>query len=54
MAAFLFLCSDLNGAGGIRLVKERVLAVPYTTVFIAQLPRATKNIIREDLMQHAK
>jgi len=36
------------------LVKERVLAVPYTTVFIAQLPRATKDIIREDLMQHAK
>lgn len=52
MAAFLFLCSDLDG--GMKLVKERVLAVPYTTVFIAQLSRATKNIIREDLMQHAK
>lgn len=36
------------------MVKERVLAVPYTTVFIAQLPRETKNIIREDLLQHAK
>lgn len=52
MVAFLFLCSRLNG--GIKLVKERVLAVPYTTIFIAQLPRATKDIIREDMLQHAK
>lgn len=36
------------------MVKERVLAVPYTTIFIAELPEETQNIIREDLKQHAR
>lgn len=36
------------------MVKERVLAVPDTTIFIAELPEATRNIIREDLRQHAR
>ena len=31
------------------MVKERILAVPYTTVFIAQLPKETQDIIREDI-----
>ena len=31
------------------MVKERILAVPYTTVFIAQLPKETQDIIREDM-----
>lgn len=36
------------------MVKERKLAVPYPTVFIAQLPLETREIIREDLRQHAR
>ena len=28
------------------MVKERVLAVPDTSIFIAELPEATRNIIR--------
>lgn len=36
------------------MVTHRKLAVPYSTVFIAQLPEETKNIIREDLKQHAR
>ena len=31
------------------MVKERVLAVPDTSIFIAELPEATRNIIRKDL-----
>lgn len=29
------------------MVKERVLAVPDTSIFIAELPEATRNIIRK-------
>ena len=36
------------------MVKERILAVPYTTVFIAQLPKETQDIIREDMKLHAR
>ena len=36
------------------MVKERKLAVPYSTIFIAQLPAGTRRIIREDLRQHAR
>lgn len=36
------------------MVKERKLAVPNTTVFIAQLSEGTRNIIRKDLEQHAR
>lgn len=36
------------------MVKERKLAVPYSTIFIAQLPAGTRHIIREDLRQHAR
>ncbi len=36
------------------MVKERKLAVPYTTVFIAQLPEETQRIIRADLMEYAR
>ena len=36
------------------MVKERILAVPYTTVFIAQLPKETQDIIREDVKLHAR
>lgn len=36
------------------MVKERILAVPDTTTFIAQLPKETRNIIREDMRVHAK
>lgn len=36
------------------MVKERKLAVPYTTVFITQLPKETQQIIREDLMEYAR
>lgn len=36
------------------MVKERKLAVPDSTIFIAQLPAGTRHIIREDLEQHAR
>ena len=36
------------------MVKERVLAVPDTSIFIAELPEATRNIIRKDLEEHAR
>lgn len=36
------------------MVKERKLAVPNSTIFIAQLPIGTRHIIREDLKQHAR
>ena len=36
------------------MVKERKLAVPHTTIFIAQLPEETQQIIRADLMEYAK
>ena len=36
------------------MVKERVLAVPDTSFFIAELPEATRNIIRKDLEEHAR
>lgn len=36
------------------MVEERTLAVPETTIFIAQLPVETQHIIREDLRQHAR
>lgn len=36
------------------MVSNRILAIPYETVFIAQLPEATKKIIREDLRMYAK
>ena len=36
------------------MVKERKLAVPNTTIFIAQLSAGTRNIIRKDLEQHAR
>ena len=36
------------------MVKERKLAVPYSTIFITQLPAGTRHIIREDLRQHAR
>lgn len=36
------------------MVKERKLAVPNTTIFIAQLSEGTRNIIRKDLEQHAR
>lgn len=36
------------------MVKERVLAVPDTGIFIAELPEATRNIIRKDLEEHAR
>ena len=36
------------------MVKERVLAVPDTSIFIAELPEATRNIIRKDLEEHAE
>lgn len=36
------------------MVKERKLAVPNTTILVAQLPEGTRNIIRKDLMQHAR
>lgn len=36
------------------MVKERKLAVPYTSVFIAQLPEETRKIIREDLLEYAR
>ena len=36
------------------MVKERKLAVPYTTIFIAQLPEETQQIIRADLMEYAR
>lgn len=36
------------------MVKERKLAVPYTTIFIAQLPEETQRIIRADLMEYAR
>ena len=35
------------------MVKERVLAVPDTSIF-AELPEATRNIIRKDLEEHAR
>ena len=36
------------------MVKERKLAVPDPTIFIAQLSAGTRHIIREDLRQHAR
>lgn len=36
------------------MVKERKLAVPDSTIFIAQLSAGTRHIIREDLEQHAR
>lgn len=36
------------------MVRERKLAVPYTTVFIAQLPEETQEIIRVDLLEYAR
>lgn len=36
------------------MVKERKLAVPNSTIFIAQLSAGTRHIIREDLEQHAR
>ena len=36
------------------MVKERKLAVPYTTIFIDQLPEETQQIIRADLMEYAR
>ncbi len=36
------------------MIKERVLAVPDTSFFIAELPEATRNIIRKDLEEHAR
>ena len=36
------------------MVKERKLAVPYTTILIAQLPEETQRIIRADLMEYAR
>ena len=36
------------------MVKERKLAVPCTTIFIAQLPEETQQIIREDLIEYAR
>ena len=36
------------------MVKERKLAVPHTTIFIAQLPEETQQIIRADLMEYAR
>jgi len=35
-------------------MKVRKLAVPYSTVFIHQLPEGTQNIIRKDLESHAR
>ena len=40
--------------GRTNVVKERVLAVPDTSIFIAELPEATRNIIRKDLEEHAR
>lgn len=36
------------------MVSSRILAIPYETIFIAQLPEETRKIIREDLRQYAK
>ena len=36
------------------MIKERKLAVPYTTIFIAQLPEETQQIIRAALMEYAR
>lgn len=36
------------------MVEERVLAVPNTSVFIAELPEETRDIIRNDMRQHAR
>ena len=36
------------------MIKERKLAVPYTTIFIAQLPEETQQIIRADLLEYAR
>ena len=36
------------------MVKERVLAVPDTSIFITEVPEATRNIIRKDLEEHAR
>lgn len=36
------------------MVRERKLTVPYTTVFIAQLPEETQEIIRADLLEYAR
>jgi hypothetical protein len=35
-------------------MKIRKLAVPYTTIFISQLPEETQEIIKGDLQHHAK
>ena len=43
-----FCMERMNG-----MVKERKLAIPYTTIFIAQLPEGTRKIIRKDLEQYA-
>lgn len=36
------------------MVKKRKLAVPYTTIFICQLPKATQDIIRSDIEDYAR
>lgn len=36
------------------MVKERKLAIPYSTIYIAQLPQATQNIIRGDMERYAR
>src|SRR5699024_4865769 len=36
------------------LIKERKLAIPYPTIYIAQLPQATQNIIRGDMERYAR
>lgn len=35
------------------MIKERKLAIPYSTVFISQLSEETRYIIREDLRRYA-
>ena len=36
------------------MVKRRVLAIPYSTIFICQLPEETQKIIRADLEECAR